>query len=454
MGYYMAKKEKQKEKETRQDKEKPRGTIRMERLGDLPMAAISFGTMDWNETGNWRYLRPVYKTKTAPCIVGCPVEENIPRYLLKSSQGDHEEAWRMLVRDNPFPAVCGRLCDSPCEGVCLRRSFDETVGVRDLERFLGDLAIGRFTIGPPKVVREDRVAVIGAGPTGLSCAYFLGSYGYRVTLFEGREALGGTLRSQVPPSMLPSRILDGEIANVLSIGIEVRTGTRFDDSRTLEEMARDYRAVYLATGTPGDGLPAGRERERFDVVRAFSSGSAFLEGWIDLREGRIRVDNDGRTSREVIFAGGGAVVEGALNIAEAISWGKRGAKAIDGFIKGMSAGRATKERELVTLENLNLDHFRKEARVLPGVRVSQEGDIEERVQTFDEKTAVAEASRCFNCGICVFCDNCLIFCPDVAVEKVARGYRIDYYHCKGCGICVNECPRDAMSMESELKWRK
>ncbi len=412
--------------------------IKMNGLKELPFGPISFGTMEWNETGNWRYLRPIYKVKTAPCVIGCPLGENIPRYMLKSAEGDHEGSWRMLIKDNPFPAVCGRLCDHPCEPVCLRKDLDEAVGIRDVERFLGDMAIGSLSPEPPKVSRDEEVAVVGAGPAGLSCAFYLAQSGYRVRIFDAGKKPGGSLRKKVSRDLLPEKILDGEIKNVLSLGIEVESGTRVDDLMGLSE---EYNALFLAIGDP-EAVRKGSKRDPL-------SG---LKGFVKTRRGLVAVDENGLTSRESVYAGGG-IAAGKMSVAEAIAWGKTAAKAIDGFLKGRAVPKG-KEKDVVLSENLNFDHFTKAARNRPKVIKPGRGGRGKLVKTFDGKTAVAEASRCFNCGICIFCDNCMIFCPDVAIEKVGRGYNIHYYHCKGCGVCVYECPRDAMSMESELKWKK
>jgi Pyruvate/2-oxoacid:ferredoxin oxidoreductase delta subunit len=416
----------------KQEEERGR-RIEMEGLSQLPDTAISFGTMDWNATGNWRYIRPLYRNKTAPCAVECPAGENISRFMYLSSRGEHEEAWRVLVRDNPFPAVCGRLCDHPCETACLRETFDETVGIRDVERYLGETAIGKWALAPPKVAREERIAVVGGGPVGLACAYFLGQSGYAVTLVEAGERLGGSLRGHVDDGSLPGELLEGEIENLLAAGrIEVRRGTRLEGMAAWEELQAEHRAVLLATGRPGDGRDGGP-----------------FAGFVEVTEGRVPVDEAGFTSRESVHAAGGVTGVAGVGIAEAVRIGRSAARGIDASIRGLPAGRKAKKTEVVTLENLNLDYFIHEARVRP----PDEGPGG-AVGTFDAETATAESARCFHCGICIFCDNCMIFCPDVAIEKVARGYRIHYYHCKGCGICVHECPRDAMSMENELKWKK
>ncbi len=447
---------------SKKEKDKVGKIIKMEGLKELPMTAISFGLMEWNETGNWRYLRPLYRVKTAPCVLECPAGELIPRYMHKLAQGDQEEAWKILVKDNPLPAVCGRLCNHPCEAGCLRRDFDETVGVRDVERFLGDAAIGSWSLKPPKLVKNERIAVVGAGPSGLSCAFHLTQLGYKVTMFDERDTPGGSLRRRVPESILPSRILDGEIANILSMGIEFRGGTRLGGPGTLEALLEEYEVMYLSTGFPGEGLGDGFETDSLSGIRSFNGEDVIgcsrkkgkHEGFVDLEDDRVVVNDDCQTSKEAVFAGGSVVTGGDMGIAEAIGWGRRGARAIGAFIKGRLEGRVEKEKEVVTFENLNLDYFEKEERNRPVVRDLEEGTLEESVQTFDVSTATAEAARCFECGICIFCDNCLIFCPDVAIDRVGKGYKIDYYHCKGCGICVNECPRDAMSLESELKWKK
>jgi 2-oxoacid:acceptor oxidoreductase delta subunit (pyruvate/2-ketoisovalerate family) len=159
------------------------------------------------------------------------------------------------------------------------------------------------------------------------------------------------------------------------------------------------------------------------------------------------------TSEKGVFAGGDAAT-GAGTVTEAIGSGRRAADAIHCYIQGETytgEGRP----EPIGIDKINLAYFRGEPRItVPCIA------MDERLKSFGEvqlqlgrEAVEAEARRCFSCGVCNMCNNCYIFCPDVAILKVEGGYEIDYDHCKGCGICVEECPREAMSIEEEMKWR-
>ena len=139
----------------------------------------------WNLTGSWRNVRPYYDFKTSPCILGCPTGENIQRYIYLVTLGEYEEAWRTIIESNPMPAVTGRVCFHPCMTKCTRKDFDEAVNINAIERSLGDMGLdsGEW-MEKTKASRKEKVAVVGSGPAGLSCAFYLARRGYPVTLFE------------------------------------------------------------------------------------------------------------------------------------------------------------------------------------------------------------------------------------------------------------------------------
>ena len=208
------------------------------------------------ETSN---LRPRYSPKTPPCKDTCPSSVDIRTYLTTIAQSESygrsveesfEKAWYMLTDKNPFPAVCGRVCPHPCEKECNRNHFDEAVSINSMERFIGDYGIKnklRY-----KKINEDtyteKVAVIGAGPSGLSCAYQLARRGYPVTVFEGSERPGGMLWYGIPRYRLPQEILDAEINAILDLGIEIKYNTKIGRDISFEDLQKEYKAIYLAIG--------------------------------------------------------------------------------------------------------------------------------------------------------------------------------------------------------------
>jgi len=532
---------------------------------EMPMMPASMASTLYNKTGSWRYMRPLYVNKTPPCNAACPAGEDIVMYLQLTAQGRYAEAWETIVRENPFPGVCGRVCPHPCESECNREHLGGAIAIHCQERFLADYAAAHdLGLPMPDVPqRGEHVAVVGAGPAGLSCAYHLRRMGYQVTVFDAGDKPGGMMRL-IPEYRLPKEVLEREIAAIVATGVEVKTGVRLGVDVSLDDL-KDYAAVFLAVGqsrsrrlgVPGeeatDVLPgidflarvargqrvglgekvavigggntamdAARTARRLgadvtifyrrsraempaideEVNEALDEGVrieflrapvavltenghvrglrltemelgapdesgrrrplpvagseyevacdtvipalgqvadlSFLDAEVKSERGRIITDEKAATTRPPIFAGGD-VATGFGTVTAAVGSGKRAALAIDCFLRGVAA------------------YFEEEPRPRQEQRPAAE-----RVTTFEEvnlgygeDAALAEAQRCFSCGTCNECDNCLIFCPDVAVLRGPSDdepFVFNYDYCKGCGICVSECPRHAISFEEEVKF--
>ncbi len=265
---------------------------------ELPLSSRSFDTMLWNHTGSWRFLRPRYQDKVAPCAEACPAGEDIARIQILLGQGEFEAAWRRVREENPLPGVCGRVCFHPCEGACNRGEYDEPVSIRSLERFLADQAwrLGFSAEAPGAPDSGRRVAVVGAGPAGLSAAYFLRRMGHGVDLFDARDEPGGMLRYGIPEYRLPTDALAWEVGLILSEGVRFHPGRVLGKDLDWDELA-GYDAVFLAVGAwsaPRLGVP-GEEHAR--------DGLALLEA---IRRGdrpevcgRVAVIGGGNTAMDV-----------------------------------------------------------------------------------------------------------------------------------------------------------
>jgi 2-oxoacid:acceptor oxidoreductase delta subunit (pyruvate/2-ketoisovalerate family) len=215
---------------------------------EMPEISISRGHMDWNKTGAWRTQRPFFENKTPPCNAACPAGNDIVGFIQKITQGDFEGAWNLITEENPFPGICGRVCFHPCETNCNRGSYDEPIAIHALERFAADFA-SRLPQKTEKISPQGKgkIAVIGSGPAGMSCAYHLAKLHYHVTVFESFTLTGGVLRTGIPSYRLPRDVLDREISNTEALGVEIRTGVSIGKEIKIEEL-KDYQAVFIATG--------------------------------------------------------------------------------------------------------------------------------------------------------------------------------------------------------------
>jgi 2-oxoacid:acceptor oxidoreductase delta subunit (pyruvate/2-ketoisovalerate family) len=236
-----------------------------------------------NHTGNWRTKRPVYVSRLAPCNHACPAGENIQGWLYLAEEGRYEEAWRELVKDNPMPAIHGRVCYHPCESACNRAQLDEAVSIHAVERFLGDLATrnGWRVQAAPATGR--RVLVVGAGPSGLSAAYHLALMGHAVEVFDAGPKPGGMMRFGIPKYRLPREVLDGEVARIEALGVRFVLNRRVDDlAATMRDGSFD--AVFLAVGAQVGrrvDIPSRDARRLLDavgVLRAVESGAPIQLG--------------------------------------------------------------------------------------------------------------------------------------------------------------------------------
>lgn len=208
---------------------------------------IEPGSSTAYHTGDWRTQEPVYLDKWPPCSQVCPASEDIQAWLALASKQQWKAAWHKLTERNPFPATMGRICYHACESVCNRKHLDSAVNIHAMERYLGDMAIEKGW--RYKSVRAQpqtkSVAIVGAGPAGLSCAYQLARQGYSVTIFDAQSEPGGTLYSAVPDYRLPKLVLLKEIDAILDLGITLHLNTQVDE----DELRDQFDLIFLAIGT-------------------------------------------------------------------------------------------------------------------------------------------------------------------------------------------------------------
>jgi NADPH-dependent glutamate synthase beta subunit-like oxidoreductase len=541
---------------------------------EMPEVAKSESGSEWNRTGSWSTVVPIHQNKSAPCQKDCPVGVDIPIYLDLIKQKKYQKAYKIVKDTNPMPAITGRVCYHPCEDGCNRKILDQPLAIHSLERFIGDWGLENV---PVKKIKTDpqkgKIAIVGSGPAGLSCAYHLSRKGYSVTIFEKESQAGGMLRLGIPEYRLPERVLDRELKSILDLGIELKLNCQVGKDVSWEEMKK-FAAVFIATGAyrskkmnvSGENLeqikPAleflinanlgekfdftgqkvlvlGRGNTAIDAARAAlrfgaevsilsrsgieemiatqeETGMATEEGvqivelvdigsfeWIDSASVRVncvrlqrevnkngqvkytvvkdsefslsanlvlvakgqdadleilpdelekesaqvKIDRSGRTSAERFFAGGDLALT-TKTVAYALGSGRKAALAIEAYLNKMDLV-SREENVLITREtDLNLAYF---------VKAPRENELhldpESRKLGFKEVNAgmsqeaiLKEVARCFSCGTCNSCDNCYTYCPDLAVYKDNHQYKIMTEYCKGCGICVQECPRDVIEL--------
>jgi NADPH-dependent glutamate synthase beta subunit-like oxidoreductase len=234
--------------------------------------------------GAVRTERPVYVDLLPPCNSACPAGENIQGYLAAVQDGEHERAWRILVADNPFAAIHGRVCYHPCETHCNRASLDSAVSIHAVERFLGDLALEHGWQFEPAVVRSGkRVLVIGAGPSGLSAACHLARLGHDVEIRDAGADPGGMMRYGIPAYRLPRDVLDAEIERLRALGVRFTQNHRVTD---LEEERREgaFDAVFVAVGAHLSkrveipAMDAGPMVDAVEFLRGVASGERPVVG--------------------------------------------------------------------------------------------------------------------------------------------------------------------------------
>lgn len=539
----------------------------MEKNYRMPFIAKSKTNTKHNLVGSWRMgLLPFFTPqKISPCEKACPLNQEIPEILELTKKQKYEEAWRLIVQKNPFPSVCGRICKHFCKDACNRQYYDGSVNFKEIERFLGDLALKNnwsadFSI--PSALYK--VAVIGAGPAGIAAAYFLTKKGVSVEIFEKENNIGG-MPKFIPSFRLPKTVFYGEIEqNVLYKNPYLKIFSKIDLHKMfVKNVLKNnfYQALIIATGNNLTNELNIRTVKSSKIICALD----FLKK-PDCREASLKIHKKHNYSKIVIIGGGNTAVDAAraarrlYDNARIIVIMREDEKNIPAhkeeiefaakekieircsaapmeimekeklliefdevetavsqngelifkpknnkfhetadlvitalgfnsyipflnrvseeqknkiFIAGDAASREkslphavasakivahealnfleTGKRETVekdilevaSMNDINTAYFPKKFPFIVNAKnfYSCEEKFEELTETWEEYIVKEEANRCFYCGACLKCDNCFEFCPDLAITKTEELYEIKKDYCKGCLICVKECPR-------------
>lgn len=245
-----------------------------------------------------------YETGTAPCKAACPAHIAVQGYIRKAKEGKYQEALALIKKDNPFPAVCGRVCNKRCELACSRGTVDQAVAIDDIKKFIAEQDLHKETrYIPPVVVASSRldgwdqkIAVIGAGPAGLSCAYYLAVKGYKPTVFEKHGRPGGMMTYGIPSYKLEKDVIEAEIDVLRELGVEIKCGVEVGKDVTLPELREQgFQAFYIAIGCQGGKIPPvpGTDAEGIDIAVSFLSNAA--------------VEQKQKMEGKVVIVGGGNV---------------------------------------------------------------------------------------------------------------------------------------------------
>ena len=256
---------------------------------------------NWNPLFLTEHKNIVEETGTAPCKTQCPAHIAVQGYLQLAKEGRYAEALELIKKENPLPAVCGSICSKKCEQACTRGDVDEPVAIDDIKKFIAEMDMKAETRYVPKKIFDKgfRIAVIGSGPAGLSCAYFLTQYGHDVTVFEKEDVLGGMLRVGIPSFRLEKNIIESEIDILREMGVEFRTGIEVGKDITLDQLRNEgYKAFYLAIGAQG-GRKLGIEGEDAEGV---VSGIDFLRS-VSLNR------NEPLHGKAVVIGGGNVAID-------------------------------------------------------------------------------------------------------------------------------------------------
>lgn len=269
-----------------------------------------WGKDKWDEDYRDKNRINCYPTGTAPCKTACPAHIAVQGYLKKAAEGKYKEALELIKRENPFPAVCGRICNRRCEDACTRGTIDQPIAIDAVKKFIAEQDLNAETRFVPEIVIgsnmgpwQEKIAIIGGGPAGLSCAYYLATMGYKPTVFEKEQNPGGMLRYGIPSYKLEKKVINAEIDIMREIGVDIRTGVEVGKDVTIQQLREEgYKGFYVAIGCNGGKLP----NIPGDTMKGTTTALEFLH---DANTGNVKV------SGNVVVIGGGNVAIDAARVA-------------------------------------------------------------------------------------------------------------------------------------------
>lgn len=232
---------------------------------------------------------------TKPCQIGCPLNIDIPEFIKDFRNGNYEEAFKVLCKSTVLPSVCGRICpvDKQCQGSCAKKVSYDPVEIGKIESYIGDLALKNEWSLPKKTKKNGKVAVIGSGPSGLTCAAFLAENGYQVTIYEKHDYLGGLLYHGIPKFRLDRELVQKMIKQILDLGINIKTNVSLGKDISLEELEKEYDAVFLGLGANLSKMMG----LKGETLRGVYGANELLENLV----------HPDYTGRNVVVIGGGGV---------------------------------------------------------------------------------------------------------------------------------------------------
>jgi ferredoxin len=365
-----------------------------------------------------------------PCHATCPAGMNIPLMIRRIAAGRLRDAIITVKADIALPAVLGRICPGPCEKACRRAAFDEAVSICLLKRYVADVDLRSPEPYMPvcETSRNKKVAVVGAGPAGLAAAYYLKRDGYAPTVFDDHEKPGGMLQYAVPEQQLPRDVLDSEIALIEKLGVEFRLNTPIGEKLSLEDLRRDFDAVFVATGRidTDDAAPMGLDKGRAGIAIDAATYQTNLKG---------------------VFAGGDAVRSRRLTV-RAVADGREAAVSIGQYLSGGKVAGPSKpfNVRIGRLEDGEIEKFMtlasREPRVGPAAPDSG----------FTDEQARRESLRCLHCD-CRKADDCRLRQYSRAYDAKPSRYKgerrsfvqslqhpqviYEPGKCIDCGLCID-----------------